>query len=183
MLRVTPGVTVWRPCDAVETAIAWREAIQHQGPSCLLLTRQNTAAEARTAAQCKAIACGGYILWEPLQPIQALLIATGSEVALAREAASRLAEQQLFVRVVSMPNANVFLKQPYAYQDHVLPSHIVARVAIEAGSSDYWYRFVGLTGRVLGIDRFGASAPGSAVLKAYGFTVDKVMELVQSVLK
>lgn len=178
MLRLTPDLSVWRPCDAVETVVAWQQAIEHQGPSCLLFSRQNLVTQSRQANQLASIKRGGYTLLDCAGSPKIILIATGSEVMLAVEAAQRLQQQGEAVRVVSMPCVEVFLRQPRAYQEEVLPEHVTSRVAIEAGASAYWYKFVGLQGKVLGIDRFGESAPAEVVYQALGLTVEKIIEAV-----
>lgn len=183
MLRLTPGVNVWRPADLVETAIAWKHAIEHKyGPSCLLLSRQNLPAQHHTDQQLQDIAKGGYILFEPDHAPEAIIIATGSEVGLAVNAAQQLQQQGNYVRVVSMPCAEVFDSQDLSYQNRVLPSTIQRRIAIEAGSCAIWYKYVGSEGKVIGMDRFGESAPYKDLFKAFGFTVDNVMQVVQSLL-
>lgn len=182
-LRLMPHLSTWRPCDTVETAVAWRAAIEYQGPTALCFSRQVLPFQERTDEQIANVARGGYILvnYGDDQP-DAILIATGSEVALAIEAAKKLKEHNIFVRVVSMPSTDVFLAQDEVYQHLVLPTHVSARVAIEAASSDYWYRFVGLHGRVIGMTRFGASAPAKEVFNEYGFTVDHVIEVTKEVI-
>lgn len=175
-LRIIPGLTVWRPSDTIETFIAWEQALQHSGPSCLLLTRQSVPTLPHEKATYSAICRGAYILFEPSEPAQALIIATGSEVFLALDAAQQVTKEGLPTRVVSMPSAERFAEQKQSYQDKVLPPHLTRRIAIEAGSRDFWYRYVGPEGKVLGIDRFGESAPGEVVLKAFGFTVEHLVE-------
>ena len=174
MLRLTPGLNVWRPCDLSETAVAWQHAIEHQGPSCLLLSRQDLPACERDENKVNDIKKGGYILFEPEQPIQGILIATGSEVYLALEAALALKEQNLSVRVVSIPCCEVFKTQPSEYQELVLPKTIQKRIVIEAGVPDYWHQFAPL-GKIIGINHFGASAPASVLFKEYGFTVENIV--------
>ena len=181
-LRLIPNLRVWRPADDVETAAAWRAAIErHDGPSVLALTRQNVPHQPRSAEQLADIHRGGYVLLEPAKPARALIIATGSEVGLAVAAAKQLNEQGGAVRVVSMPCVEVFLQQDEAYRNTVLPRQISARVAIEAGVPDGWYRFVGDQGRVIGLNRFGESAPGPKVFAALGFTVERVVSEVKAV--
>jgi transketolase len=182
MLRMTPGIDTWRPADATETAVAWQQALLKQKPSALLLTRQDVESQLRDDATITHIKRGGYILWEPSDSPVALIIATGSEVALAMSAQKKLAAKGLSVRVVSMPCTEVFLEQDLAYQEHVLPPKLTARVATEAGSTDYWYRFVGLNGRVVGLDRFGVSAPADQAYTYLGLTADAVAEAVQAVI-
>ncbi|GAB4126158.1 MAG: transketolase [Wenzhouxiangellaceae bacterium] len=182
-LRLIPGLSVWRPCDAVETLQAWIAAIEHaQRPSALVLTRQNLPPQQRDAEQLSAIARGAYVLHEPDSQAQALIIATGSEVQLAMSAAAQLATDGVAVRVVSMPNAQVFAAQDAAYQEAVLPAAISARVAVEAGVSDGWYRWVGSHGRVVGVDRFGASAPADELFREYGLTGERVAAAVRECL-
>jgi transketolase len=181
-LRQIPNNEVWRPCDAVESAVAWKRAIERRdAPTCLVFTRQNLVCQPREARQLEDIQRGGYILLDPLDArVEAILIATGSEVELAMEAARRLQAEGLGVRVVSMPCTSVFDAQPLEYREGVLPSWCRRRVAIEAGVSDYWYRYVGLDGAVIGLDRFGASAPGEELFRHFGFTPERVMEAVRS---
>ena len=175
-MRTTPHLSTWRPCDTVETAFAWRAAIaRRNGPTALVFTRQKTKAQPRSEAAFKSIERGGYVLVEESFKLQAIVIATGSEVALAVAAAKKLADEGVGVRVVSMPSTDVFLAQDDAYRASVLPPSIRARVAVEAAHPDYWYRFVGLDGAVVGIDRFGLSAPGAQAMEALGMTVDHVV--------
>lgn len=183
-LRMTPNLETWRPCDYTETIVAWRCAIEHQtGPTALLLSRQKLPRQKRDAEMLKTIDRGGYILWQtPGDHLDIILIATGSEVALAQQTARVLKEQQYGVRVVSMPCCERFLKQSNEYQSYVLPESCRHRLVIEAGASAYWYRFAGLDGDVLGLDRFGASAPSNDVFTECGFTVEKVLALAQSML-
>lgn len=179
MLRMTPGMRVWRPCDYVETVIAWKQAIEHHGPSALLLTRQSVPPLPHPHAD--EIAHGGYILFEPNEPPHAIIIATGSETALAFEAAKQLSTMHIFVRVVSMPCCEVFKQQDEKYREKVLPKQITARIAVEAGVRDYWYQFVGNDGKIIGIDTFGASAPEKDIWPAFGFTVEHIINAVKEV--
>lgn len=183
-LRMIPGLSVWRPCDAVETAIAWRAAIEKKGPTCLLLSRQALPHEAHADDQLADIAKGGYVLWEakPHTEPAVILIATGSEVQLAREAAHTLAHKGVNVRVVSMPSVDVFLSQSAAYQESVLPNEVEERVVIEAASGLDWYRFVSKAGCILNIERYGASAPASDLMKEFGFTVQHVIDAAEKVM-
>jgi len=175
-LRTTPGLETWRPCDTVESAIAWQQALGSERlPSALIFTRQNTVAQPRDEAAFKNIARGGYTLVECQGVPDVILIGTGSEVELATQAASVLADEGHQVRVVSMPCTERFLSQDSAYQEAVLPTAVRVRVAVEAAHSDYWYRFVGLDGAVVGIDRYGISAPGNEAMTAMGITVDNVL--------
>ncbi|MCH9671141.1 MAG: transketolase [Gammaproteobacteria bacterium] len=182
-LRIIPNMSVWRPCDTVETAVAWRYAIERRnGPTSLLLSRQNLAHQSRSAQQIADVAKGGYVLRDVESP-QAIVMATGSEVALASDAAAALAEEGIAVRVVSMPSTDLFDQQSDAYRNSVLPSDQRCRVAIEAGVSDFWRKYVGLDGAVIGVDDFGLSAPAGEVFKKFGFTVDNVVATVRSTIK
>ncbi len=181
-LRLIPKNHVWRPCDAVESAVSWKAAIERsEGPSCLVFSRQNLAHQARTPAQVAAIEFGGYVLADPAGgKFDTILIATGSEVGLAMDAMRALEKDGIAARVVSMPCTNLFDRQPQAYRDSVLPPACRKRVAIEAGVTDYWRKYVGLDGHVVGIDTFGASAPAEALFKHFGFTVDAVVAAAKS---
>jgi transketolase len=180
-LRAIPNMSLWRPADGVETAVAWRAALlRKDGPTALILTRQKLPALTRDATQLAAVARGGYVLRDAAGTPDLLLIATGSEVSLALAAADILAAEGRTVRVVSMPSVDTFLAQDAAWRDGVLPPAVRNRVAIEAGYGDAWYRFVGLDGLVLGVDRFGLSAPGDTVMAAYGFTADAVAARVRA---
>ena len=183
-LRYIPNNRVWRPCDAVESAVAWQSAIEHRaGPSCLVFSRQTLAHQARTPRQVADIARGGYVLLDPLSArVQAILVATGSEVELAMQAARVLDGQGVAVRVVSMPCAEVYERQPLEYREGVLPSWCRVRVAVEAGVRDYWRKYVGLDGAVVGIDSFGASAPAEHLYPHFGITVEAVVEAVRGQL-
>jgi transketolase len=181
-LRTTPGLRTWRPCDTVESAVAWELAIASEGPSALVFTRQKTAAQNRDAAAFADIRRGGYVLVRESGPLDAVIIATGSEVELATAAAERLGAEGIGVRVVSMPCVELFVAQDAAYREAVLPAAVRARVAVEAAHPDYWYRFVGLDGAVVGIDRFGVCGPGAAVMQALGMTADRVVAAVHAVL-
>ncbi|MDA3933779.1 MAG: transketolase [Gammaproteobacteria bacterium] len=182
-LRLIPGLSVWRPCDAVETQQAWIAALENSGrPTALVLTRQGLPPQQRDAEQLRSISRGGYILHEPASQPQALIIATGSEVQLAMTAAAQLQQQGLAVRVVSMPNPGLFASQQRDYQEQVLPPQLTARVAVEAGVSDYWYRWIGSHGQIIGIDRFGASAPAADLFREYGLTAEHVAAAVKACL-
>ncbi|MGZ8230649.1 MAG: transketolase [Burkholderiales bacterium] len=182
-LRLIPNMDVWRPCDAAESAVAWMAAIERTGgPSSLLFTRQNVAFQKRTNDQTSAIRRGAYVLSEAAggSP-RAVIIATGSEVELALGAQKLLAAEDILVRVVSMPSTTVFDRQPDAYRRSVLPPG-VPRIAVEAGVTDYWRKYVGLEGAVVGIDRFGESAPAADVFRFFGFTTDNVVNTVKRVI-
>ena len=177
-LRYIPHNDVWRPCDAVESAVSWKAAIERRdGPSCLVFSRQNLAHQQRTDAQVAAIARGGYVLKDSSGTPDIILIATGSEVGLAMEAAAQLGDK---VRVVSMPSTEVFERQDAAYRESVLPAACRKRVAIEAGTADFWRKYVGLDGTVIGMDSFGASAPADALFPEFGFTVEHVVQAAKS---
>jgi transketolase len=183
-LRLIPNMDVWRPCDSTETAAAWVSAIARKdGPTSLLLTRQNTPFVARSAEQIAGIARGGYIVSEAAGGApRAVVIATGSEVGVALEAQKRLAAEGSAVRVVSMPSTSVFDRQDEAYRASVLPRG-VPRVSVEAGVTDYWRKYVGLEGATVGIDRFGESAPGGELFKHFGFTPEKVAAATKVLIK
>jgi transketolase len=182
-LRLIPNMSLWRPCDTVETAVAWAAALERRdGPTCLVLTRQVLPHVPRTDAQIAAIAKGGYVALDNDGAPQCVLIATGSEVGLAIEAAKALVEKKTRVRVVSMPSTEAFDAQPQDYRDSVLPPG-VPRIAIEAGVRDGWWRYVGERGAVIGMTTFGASAPAKAVFEHFGFTRDRVVREVEALLK
>jgi transketolase len=183
-LRIIPQMTVWRPCDALETAIAWVDAIERQdGPSCLALTRQGLPAQPRNDAQIAAVRRGGYVLKDSDGVPEVILIATGSEVALAMDAAQVLQQKNRRVRVVSMPSTNVFESQDAAYRERVLPRAVERRVAIEAAATETWWRYVGARGAVIGMHSFGASGVAKDLFKHFGFTVDNVVQTVERVLQ
>jgi transketolase len=183
ILRVTPNMQTWRPCDAVESAVAWKAAIERRdGPSSLIFSRQNLPHQARSDEQVANIARGGYVLRDCDGAPDAILIATGSEVQLAMSAAQELAGKGRQVRVVSMPCAELYEQQDAAYRESVLPSDVLARVAVEALHADYWYKYVGLDGRVVGMTTFGESAPAGALMQHFGFTTDNVVATVEDVL-
>ncbi len=183
-LRLMPNMSVWRPCDTVETAVAWRYAIERQdGPTSLVLTRQNLPYQARSAGQVADIARGGYVLMDTDGSPDIILVATGSEVALAMTAAEALAEDGIRARVVSMPSTDVFDTQDADYRESVLPAAVTARVAIEAGVTETWWRYVGTEGQVIGLDRFGESAPADELFEHFGFSADNVVAVAKDVLK
>jgi transketolase len=180
-LRLIPQLDNWRPCDTVESAVAWAEAVKRSdGPSTLIFSRQNLPFVERDAAQITAISRGAYVLRDSPNA-KALIIATGSEIELALKSAEQLVAEGVPVRVVSMPCADVFARQDAEYQASVLPKGM-PRVAVEAGVTDFWFKYVGLEGKVIGIDTFGESAPASALFKYFGFTTDRVVAAVRSVL-
>ncbi len=182
-LRATPNLHTWRPCDTVESAVSWSAALQRTvGPTALVFSRQNLAHQARTPAQVADIARGGYTLVDCEGHPELILIGTGSEVQLAVEAAERLAAAGRRVRVVSLPCAELFMEQDAAYREAVLPSDVLARVAVEAAHADYWYKFVGLDGRIVGMTSFGESAPAADLMAYFGFTVDAVVAAADEVL-
>jgi transketolase len=182
-LRLMPNMTVWRPCDLLETAVAWRAAIERiEGPTSLVLSRQNLPQQAGTPARAADVARGGYVLVkEDGGKPDLVLIATGSEVALAVQARTQLAARGLKVRVVSMPSTSVFDRQSDSYRASVLPNG-VKRIAIEAGASDLWRKYVGLEGAVVGIDRFGESAPAAALYRHFGLTPENVADVATAPL-
>jgi len=182
-LRMIPNMEVWRPCDTVESVISWIAAIERrEGPTSLIFSRQNLPFQKRDAATISLIKKGGYILSEAANGNpQVVIIATGSEVGLAMDAQKTLAEEGIAVRVVSMPNTNIFDKQEQAYQEKVLPKGI-RRIAIEAGVSDFWRKYVGLEGEVIGIDKFGESAPAEKLFEYFGFTVENVVSAVKRII-
>ena len=181
-LRLIPGMHVWRPCDTVESAVAWARAVERRdGPSCLIFTRQNSQFQPRSAATRAAISRGGYVLAEAAGTPTAIIIATGSEVELATSAQKLLAAEGVQVRVVSMPCTQVFDAQDVAYRESVLPRGM-PRVAVEAGVTDFWWKYVGLEGKVIGIDRFGESAPFKDLFKFFGFTAENVAQAAKSVI-
>jgi len=184
-LRYIPHNDVWRPCDAVESAASWKAAITRQdGPSCLIFSRQNLKHQARTAEQVANIYRGGYVLIEAEGGApQLILIATGSEVGLASEARLKLQAAGIPTRLVSMPCTDVFDRQDEAYRESVLPKALRARVAVEAATSDFWLKYVGLDGAVVGMTRFGESAPAEKLFPYFGFTVEHVVEVAQGVVK
>jgi transketolase len=180
-LRMIPNMDVWRPCDTVESAVAWQQAIERKdGPTCLIFSRQGLPHQTRTDAQIKDITRGGYVLQDCDGTPDVIIIATGSEVALAMGAAEKLSGKK--VRIVSMPSTSVFDKQDDAYRESVLPAAVSARVAVEAAVTQGWYKYVGLNGAVVGIDRFGESAPDKDLFEYFGFTVDNVVKAINSVL-
>lgn len=178
-LRLMPNMAVWRPCDTVETMVAWRLAIENRrGPSSLLLSRQTLPHVDRSPEQIAQIARGAYVLLEPEKPVEKILIATGSEIELALDAATTLNNQGAAIRLVSMPCCELFDEQDQNYRDSVLPPDCKKRVAVEAGVSDYWRKYTGLDGRVMGIDSFGESAPAKDVFNHFGFNVESLIDMI-----
>ncbi|EOW9660576.1 transketolase [Vibrio parahaemolyticus] len=182
-LRLTPNMNTWRPCDQVESAVAWKLAIERKdAPTALIFSRQNLAQQPRSAEQVTDIAKGGYILKDSDGKPELILIATGSEVELAVKAAEQLTAEGKKVRVVSMPSTDAFDKQDAAYREAVLPSDVTARIAIEAGIADFWYKYVGFDGRIIGMTTFGESAPADQLFKMFGFTVENVVNTAKELL-
>jgi transketolase len=183
-LRCTPNLNTWRPCDAVESAVAWKCAIErNDGPSALIFSRQNLTHQNRNAQQLVDIARGGYVLKDCTGEPELILIATGSEVGLAVAAYEQLSAQGRKVRVVSMPSTSLFDAQDAAYKQAVLPLQVGARIAIEAAHADFWYKYVGLEGRVIGMTSFGESAPAPALFEHFGFTVENLLETAAELLE
>ncbi|ELZ5939433.1 transketolase [Providencia vermicola] len=183
-LRVTPNMNTWRPCDQVESAVAWKYAIERKdGPSALIFSRQNLEQQPRTAKQLAEIEKGAYILKDSDGQPELIFIATGSEVELAVKAADQLTGEGRKVRVVSMPSTEVFDKQDAAYREAVLPSSVTKRVAIEAGIADYWFKYTGLNGAIVGMHTFGESAPAEELFKEFGITVESAVKAAKSLLK
>lgn len=182
-LRLTPHLDTWRPCDTVESAVAWKTSLQRtDGPSALIFSRQNLPHQQRDNAQLANVARGGYILQDCDGTPEAIIIATGSEVGIAQQATDALNAQGRKVRLVSIPCTELFERQDASYQAQVLPASVTARVAVEAAHADYWYKYVGLTGKVIGMTDFGASAPAKELFEMYGFTVDKITATVTELL-
>lgn len=182
-LRLTPNMSTWRPCDQVESAVAWKYAIERQdGPSSLIFSRQNLTQMDRSSEQLANIARGGYVLKDCAGTPELIFIATGSEVELAMQAAEQLTAEGRQVRVVSMPATDVFDKQDAAYRESVLPAAVTARVAVEAGIADFWYKYVGFGGRIVGMTTFGESAPAELLFKEFGFTVENVVAKAKEIL-
>ncbi|NRF27635.1 transketolase, partial [Vibrio coralliilyticus] len=182
-LRLTPNMSTWRPCDQVESAVAWKLAIERKdAPTSLIFSRQNLAQQERDAEQVANIAKGGYILKDCAGKPELILIATGSEVELAVNAAAELTAEGKQVRVVSMPSTDAFDKQDAAYRQAVLPSDVTARIAVEAGIADFWYKYVGFDGRIIGMTTFGESAPAGELFKMFGFTTENVVNTAKELL-
>jgi len=182
-LRLTPNMSTWRPCDQVESAVAWKLAIERKdGPTSLIFSRQNLAQQARSEEQVANIARGGYILKDCAGKPELILIATGSEVELAVNAAAELTAEGKKVRVVSMPATDAFDKQDAEYREAVLPSDVTARIAVEAGIADFWYKYVGFGGKIIGMTTFGESAPAGELFKMFGFTTENVVNTAKELL-
>ena len=182
-LRLTPNVDVWRPCDTIESAVAWKSSIENKnGPSCLAMSRQNLTPQAHTKEQISEIEKGAYILSDCEGTASIIIIATGSEVELATKAADSLTAEGKKVRVVSMPCADVFDRQDDAYKEKVLPKNVRARLAIEAASADFWYKYVGIDGAIIGMTSFGESAPGNVLYEYFGFTVENIIKQSKKLL-
>ena len=180
-LRMTPNLVTWRPADAAESAIAWKAAVERtDGPTALVFSRQNLNAQSRDAAQLANAAKGGYVLVDCDGSPDVIIIATGSEVDISVKAAAELQQAGIKARVVSMPSTNVFDAQDAAYKESVLPAAVTKRIAVEAAHADYWYKYVGLNGKVIGMTTFGESAPGGVLLKHFGFTVEAIVEAAKS---
>ena len=182
-LRMIPNMALWRPCDTIETAVAWADAIERDdGPTCLVLTRQALPLQLRSLQQVADIRRGGYVLSDSSETPECILIATGSEVALATDAAQVLAARGRKVRVVSIPNVRLFEQQDAAWRERVLPSSVACRVVVEAGVKDAWWRYVGARGAIIGMETFGASAPAKDLFRKFGFTVDNVVSTVEMLI-
>ncbi|WP_336999312.1 transketolase [Pantoea agglomerans] len=183
-LRLTPNMSVWRPCDQVETAVAWKAAVErHHGPTALILSRQNLLQPERTSEQIENIKRGGYVLKDCDGTPEVILIATGSEIEITLGAADKLTSGGHKVRVVSLPSTDLFDAQDAAYRESVLPSGVKARVAVEAGIADYWFKYVGLDGAIVGMTTFGESAPASQLFPEFGFTVENIVSHAEALLK
>jgi transketolase len=182
-LRAIPNLSLWRPCDATETAVAWISAIERKGPTALILTRQALPQQSRTPQQVANIHRGGYVLIDSAGTPECIVIATGSEVSIAAEAVNKLNSLGRRIRLVSMPSTEAFDAQDASYRESVLPAAVLARVAVEAGATLSWWRYIGMEGRVLGIDRFGASGKFAAVYPHFGFTADNIQQQVTDLLK
>ncbi len=181
-LRNIPNLMVWRPCDTVESMVAWKHSVENKYSAALAFSRQGTAFMSRTEDQIQQVARGAYVLKESQAALQLIIIATGSEVGIAMEAAQQLATEGVGVRLVSMPSSDVFELQDESYKQSVLPREVRARIAVEAGITDFWRKYVGLDGDVVGIDQFGASAPGNVLMEHFGFTATNIIERARALL-
>jgi len=177
-------MSTWRPADAVESAVAWKAALERtDGPTALIFSRQNLPHQDRSTQQLADVARGAYVLSDSEGTPELILIATGSEVALAQEVAAKLREQGKAVRVVSMPSTDIFDAQSADYKQQVLPLDVTNRIAVEASIADYWYKYVGLDGRIIGMTTFGESAPAGELFKEFGFTVDNILDVAAELLE
>ncbi len=181
-LRNIPNLMVWRPCDTVESMVAWKNSIECKHPAALAFSRQGTPFMQRNAEQIEQIRKGAYVLFDSAGETQLIIIATGSEVGIAMQAAQQLSDEGIGVRLVSMPSCDVFELQDEAYKQSVLPKQVRARIAVEAGVSDYWCKYVGLDGAVVGIDQFGASAPGNVLMEHFGFTPENIVQRARELI-
>ena len=182
-LRMTPNMDLWRPCDTVESAVAWKFALErNDGPSSLIFSRQNLPHQNRNATQVRSIEKGGYVLTDCEGTPDLILIATGSEIGLVQQAAEKLSQKGHKVRVVSMPSTDVFDRQSAEYRQVELPLEVTARVAVEASIADFWYKYVGIDGRIVGMNTFGESAPANLLFEEFGFTVDNVVSVSEELL-
>ena len=182
-LRAIPHMHLWRPCDAAETAVAWTLALERKGPTALILTRQGLPQQPRNAQQLDAIRRGGYVLIDPQGTPEAIVIATGSEVGICAQAVNALNGAGRRVRLVSMPSTETFDAQDAAYREQVLPRAVSRRLAVEAGATQCWWRYVGSSGRTFGIDQFGASGKGPDVFTHFGFTADNIGKQIRELLE
>ena len=181
-LRNIPNLMVWRPCDSTESMVAWMASIEMKKPTAMGFSRQNVPFMQRTEAQIEAIRKGGYTLFENAADLQVIIIATGTEVGIAFDAAQQLAEEGVGVRLVSMPSTDVFDLQSEEYKASILPNNVRARIAVEAGVTDFWRKYVGLDGDVVGIDQFGLSAPGDVLMKHFGFTAENIVKRAKALI-
>ena len=180
-LRVTPNMSLWRPCDNVETAVAWKMALERaEGPTALVFSRQGIAHQGRTEEQLAEISRGAYVLEDCEGNPELIVIATGSEINICRDAVKQLQAEGIAARLVSMPSTDTFDSQEPEYKEQVLPSSVRKRLAVEAGATDYWSKYVGLEGKVIGMDRFGESAPGGVLMEHFGFTAENVVAVAKS---
>ncbi|QCI25324.1 transketolase [Buchnera aphidicola (Sitobion avenae)] len=183
-LRMTPNIDVWRPSDQVETAVAWKQALEKKsGPTALILSRQNLDQFHRNSKQLDSISCGAYILYDSNKPLDIIFISTGSELNITLIAAKKIISLGYSARVVSMPSTSVFDRQDHAYKEFVLPSYVTKRIAIEASIEDFWYKYVGINGLIIGMKTFGESAPAEDLFKKFGFTIDNIVDKSIALLK
>ena len=182
-LRNTPNMAVWRPADSVETAVAWKAALMYRnGPTSLILSRQNLPHLTRTQGQLQDVERGGYVLLDCAGTPEAIVIATGSEVSIALQAVQQLQGDGRQIRLVSMPSTTAYDAQPESWKQQVLPKEVRKRVAVEAAHTDFWYKYVGLDGAILGMRSFGESAPGPIVMKYFGFTPEAIVDAIEELL-